>query len=323
VARAGHTTREFDEIERMCVDTVRSTAALRYLAHYTGNVFNLGADTLDEPLRSSDLPPGMSLRDELCRVGRSLCFALARQDGALREARTGALIRMVLQATAGAAFCNVVVPDETLVGFALDGSDSAVSGQRLADMAMAGLVTRIRERVGLTTNNPGGWSSAEPVTGTERAAEAVTLNAHATRFTGMSDESRAVLSTCSEALDPASVHAIAYCRAGEIVFMVDCFDNDALLPFFTQITADGRRKFYLAHAREIGALAVTFGRTVHTALGGPIVRMVLDVEQGAIYYYRLRVGDYLVGVTIDQTRVSQTDDQMAHLTQTVLKMITN
>jgi hypothetical protein len=39
----------------------------------------------------------------------------------------------------------------------------------------------------------------------------------------------------------------------------------------------------------------------------------LDVELGAIFYYRLRVGDYLIGVTLDQEQVRAADEEMAKL----------
>jgi hypothetical protein len=143
-----------------------------------------------------------------------------------------------------------------------------------------------------------------------------------TEVAGIGDESSAVLLACQEALKRATLHLVSRCTDGEIVFMADCFDDESLQPFFTQINADIRRKFYLAHAREIGSVATTLGRTMHTALGGGLVlRMVLDVEQGSIFYYRLRPGDYLVGVTVDPAKVSRADDEMARLTDTVTGLL--
>jgi hypothetical protein len=41
--------------------------------------------------------------------------------------------------------------------------------------------------------------------------------------------------------------------------------------------------------------------------------LVLDVEQGAVIYYRLGVGDYLIGVTLNQERVGAADGKLASL----------
>jgi hypothetical protein len=40
---------------------------------------------------------------------------------------------------------------------------------------------------------------------------------------------------------------------------------------------------------------------------------VLDVEQGAIYYYRIRPAEYLVGVTIIQRKVAEADRKIAEI----------
>ncbi len=44
---------------------------------------------------------------------------------------------------------------------------------------------------------------------------------------------------------------------------------------------------------------------------------VLDVEAGALYYLRVRDGEYVVGVTLDQARVANADQQLAQLADTL------
>jgi len=36
-------------------------------------------------------------------------------------------------------------------------------------------------------------------------------------------------------------------------------------------------------------------------------------NRGALYYYRVKFGEYLVGVTLDQSRVSHADEKLAQL----------
>jgi hypothetical protein len=79
------------------------------------------------------------------------------------------------------------------------------------------------------------------------------------------------------------------------------------------MTVDARRKFYNDFAMELSNVVSTLGRLTRSSVGGRLFRLVLDVEQGAIFYYRLRVNDYLVGVTLDQDQVHVADDKMALL----------
>jgi hypothetical protein len=326
VERAEHVGAEFAALENVCGRAIQSTAMLGYLAHYTRNVFNFGVDTLAEPLGEPDRLPATTGRDELRRAGRSLSFALRRLNNELLAARTGAVLRMLLHTTRGAAICDAVTSAESTVGFVLDltpGSSPEPAGeaadQRSADRVLAELVADLRQ---LCQPSQTGKTTAYGMTSPVVTREATALQMRSTPFTGLTDESREILTACREAIRPAALHLVARCNDGEIVFMVDCFDDEALRPYFTQLDADARRKFYLGHAREIGLMATALGRTVHTALGGGmVVRMVLDVEQGAIYYNRLRPGDYLIGVTVDPAGVANSDEEMARLTNTVGRLL--
>jgi hypothetical protein len=314
---AAHVGAEFAET----IDSIRAVmhgdVGMSYLAHYSSGVFDYGIDLLGDPPIHAEALPGSSRREELQRLGRSLHFTMSDLDRTLQEARTGGLIRTVLHAQRGAAFCCSVVPREDVVGILLDeagpleGHSSPLPAATVtdADRAVSRLASDLRRRIRLPSTNPGGWETADQVAVT--AGDGPVMSPFVAEF----DDVYAgdLLAACRQAVRPADLHLVAYCRTGQLVFTADCLDDRALAPFFTQITVGARRRFYQRISRDVCTLVSRFGKAASSVLGGRLLRMVLDVEQGAIYYYRVHAGDYLVGVTIDQDRVSVADDKMSQL----------
>lgn len=316
---ADHLGPEFAESRQACRDTMVKSTALRYLAHYSSAVFDFGLDALGDPPPAPDALPGTTRRDELKRLGRQLGSTVTNLDRTLQEVRTGRLIRTVLHTGEGAVFCDSVVPSENVVGLVLDRSATehpevplaSAPDVRAADQAVAGLASALRAQVRLPSLNPGGWEAAalvEPLPSIGAEPEPFV-----TVLAGPGEETDLLVSACVRAARPEDLHVVAYCSQGELPVMVDHLDHPSLSPFFTQIAVETRRRFYQGFSRELGALAHRLNRTTSTALGGVLVRLVLDVEMGSIFFYRLGPGDYLVGVTIDQDRVSDADDRMAAL----------
>jgi hypothetical protein len=291
---------------------------LAYLAHYSSGAFDFSIDVLGDLPRSADTLPGNTRRDELQRLGRALSSAMTSLDRTLQEVRTGALIRTVLDTKEGAAFCNSVVPREYLVGLVLD-REPRVPGElltraadiRATDKAMAQLVDQLRRRVKLPSGNPGGWKSADEVETLPpiepSGGPVVSV------FAGMGKTADRVAQACKLAIRPDDLHFVAYCADHEIVFAADYLGDRSLAPYFTLITVATRRKYYLEFSRELCSHVTKLSRATSGVLGGLLLRCVLDVEQGAIYYYRIKPGAYLIGVTIDQSRVSIADDRMSRL----------
>lgn len=314
--RADHVGTEFDSTIAACRDAILGHAELRHIAHYGDGVFDFSVDWLDRPARYPR--PSSPHRHDLQRLGRALSFTLDRMDRALQEARTGGTLRMVLHTRNGAAFTNTVVPRKNLVGLMLDQPAMPEDGDILphtqpilaADRAMSTLSTELRKLIRLRSTNPGGWETAEdaPKDTGEPVAEPFTCTP-----AEPGEHDAAVIEACRRAVRPDDLHFVAYCANGEVVFIADQLDDASLGPFFTVVTIATRRKFYQEFSRELGTLVVELGRTVRGVLGGPLNRLVLDVEQGAVYYYRLRPGTYLVGVTLDQNRVHPADERIAEL----------
>ncbi|MEU4442945.1 hypothetical protein AB0K14_27700 [Actinosynnema sp. NPDC050801] len=305
--QAEHVGPEFDLARQACRETITDSPALHYLAHYSSGVFDFGVDALGDPAPAPDALPGGTRREELKRLGRHLTFQVATVDRTLQEVRTGRVIRAVLHTEEGALFCDSVVPTEHVVGLVLDHAGAGpLFGHPAvdeADRAVAGLATRLRAQLSLGSLNPGGWESAVDVV---PVATEEDVRPHVTAGDGP-------LTACLAAVRPEDLHLVAHVVDGEVRAMVDCLADPSLAPFFKQITVDARRRFYHGFVQELGALTTKLNRAVKPVVGGLMERFVLDVEMGAIYYYRLRAGEYLVGVTIDQARVRAADDRMSAL----------
>lgn len=316
---AAHVGEEFAGTIASLRSTLRETAGLGYLAHYSRGVFDFGIDRLGDSPSPKAVPPGRTRRDQLRRLGRALSITVSSLDRILQEARTGGLIRIVLQTEQGAGFCNLVVPTEFVVGSVVDQEGPGEPGGplpqfahvRAADIAMAELATRLRRRISLGSADPGGWESVGvgPVLPTTRSSG----DPFVTVPTELDEQTGRLMVECKRAVRAADLQLVAYCTHGRLLFVADQLGDRSLDPFFTQISVGARRRFYLDFSSHLWELAGKLNRAVTGVLGDLLLRMVLDVEQGAIYYYRLSGDDYLVGVTIDQSRVSGTDDRMSRL----------
>ncbi|GAA4843374.1 hypothetical protein [Saccharopolyspora rosea] len=287
--RAPHAGADYGEVVELCRRVVLGGRGPRYLAHYTDGVFDFAVnDVADGP-------------DPYGRVGHHVVNEVGALDAALEEVRTGRLIRVVLRTDAGAVLCCSVVPREHLVGFVPD-----VAAVWSADVELAKLVTQLRARVSLGSQNPGGWLSAKPedLGGPPAPSEV--------------DEERTVPGgdpeqLCRAALSPADLHYAALWGGGEPVVAEDVFDDPAVGRFFTQLDPGARRRFYAELGSRLPTVVGQFGRIVGPVLAPRVRQLTLDVEQGAVYYYRLRPGEYLVGVTLDQNAVALAERRMTDL----------
>jgi hypothetical protein len=308
--RAPHLDAKFESTVFQCRDAIRGHREIQHLAHYGDGVFDFSVDWLDQHATAHPH------RHDLQRLGRALSFTLDRMDRTLQEVRTGAMIRMVLQTRNGVAITNAVVTRKNLVGLVLDQPTPSGTGERptaqvaTADRAISALATELRKLIQLRSTNPGGWEddTAEPIEAEEEVGAPFVSTP-----TTPDQRDAAVIEACRRAVRPRDLHLVAYCADNEVVFTADHLDSPVLGPFFTVLNVATRRKFYQEFSRELSALVVELGRTVRGVLGGPLQRLVLDVEQGAVYYYRLRPCTYLVGVTLHQNRVSQADARLAEL----------
>jgi hypothetical protein len=228
----------------------------------------------------------------------------------LQPARTGALIRLVLETPRGALLVYALPSRTHLIGFSLRGPehtvDAAANGSapetQQADRALAAAADQARSASALSSQNPGGWrsgASAEPpaAIGTEPVV------------TGIVDER--VLPLCRDSVDQ-NLQYVLYLGAGEHVFALDHFDGLApLLPGDT--SAALLRRVYRGLEEYLDSDLRDLRRLVYPVLGRAARTIVLDVENGAVMVRWLSGGRRAVGVTVAQDAVRTAESRFAEL----------
>ncbi|MEU3454746.1 hypothetical protein ABZ671_14245 [Micromonospora sp. NPDC006766] len=295
----------------LCRGLMLRGCGVYHVAHYTAGVLDFALDLLAH----ETAPPAVDdadlrqRRDLHRRAGAHLVYRATELNRRLWELQSGALIRMVVQTRAGLVFCNSVVGSEHVVGFgaapqsAGDLADPALVSE--IDRAAAELATDLRRLVRQRSQNPGGWLTAQDGQHPpDPRTSADTVPSQVSGSTGPSDPLAAVLR-------PAGLHYLSHHRAGEQVAGVDILERPELGPFFNRgVTVADRRTRYRRLAGDLALLALQVSRDLRRTVVGDVARLVLDVEMGAVYYYRLSPDDYLFGVTLDQDAVSQADSSM-------------
>jgi hypothetical protein len=317
VQRARHIGGEFEAMIELAAGVVTASPHLHRIAHYTSGVFDFSVDVLDDvqPHLVEPAEPVASRRGNYLRAGQHLTFIAGHEDTALEELRSGRLIRTVLHSDHGAIYCSPVRPAEYVTGLTLDRTREEIDA---ADRTLAHLVTTIRGQIGLGSQNPGGWQTSRPVQIPDsRAVESGLTSGprDGGQLVFRGEESHYVVNLFRTAVSPVDLHYVAYFQDGNFVSSADCLGDPSIRHLFTQITPDARRRSYGGIGRRFKVLARQFGHLMRTGVNGRLVRAVLDVEQGAIYYYRISGEAYLVGVTISQPAVSMADDQMKKLAE--------
>lgn len=310
VARhASHVDAKFDAARARCCRALIQSPELHYLGHYTEGAYDFSYDRLDG---TSGQPDRMDYE----RIGVQITNAARGFDRMLQEVRTGALIRTVVHGWRGLVICDSARLNEHVVGFshaptALPTEGAALPllpGARNVDEAIARLVTDLRKQVSLGSQNHGSWISAKP-----DDAEFPPVDAPAVRPHVEGTANQRVASLFLDRVDPADLQLVAHCRSGQMEFSVDQLDHPQLGPYFQEISVTERRLFYQNVCRQLPMIVRKLGRISVSATGGKVERLVLDVEQGAIYYYRIRPDEYLVGVTLVQPQVAEADCKIAEI----------
>jgi len=124
-----------------------------------------------------------------------------------------------------------------------------------------------------------------------------------------------LVEACRARLSPDDLHYVAFYAGHECVFRVDIFDDPALGTFHGLVEASARRAAYDAQGPAVEEALESFNRTYRDLDVGILIRLVLDVERGAVYYFTIDrdTGRYLLAVTLDQEQVHHTDTKVARL----------
>ncbi|OLT30378.1 hypothetical protein BJF83_08805 [Nocardiopsis sp. CNR-923] len=306
VSRAPHANGpKYDPLVDKCQDGV-GDGGIHHLSYFdhgllsfsvTSALFGLGLAADQDDVRS-----------QVDRMGRRLAFVHTRVDYSLASVRSGRLIRMVLLLPPVAVLYYLVRPGEYLVAAVVGTGPEEVDA---ADRNTAALVGRLRSIMGLGSQNPGGFSTMLPSWKEHEGSDPPLVTQGSTEGRGTEHEA------CTFAVAADDLHYVACFEDSRFTFSVDLLDHPALAVFFRDITVDERRSRY----QDIGNLLHRVVRMINgSALaqwGGPLGEMVVDVEEGAVYYFGLCDGSYLVGVTLDQNRVDTTEQVLRQLASTL------
>jgi hypothetical protein len=119
---------------------------------------------------------------------------------------------------------------------------------------------------------------------------------------------------CWRALSPDQLHYVAYYEGTTQVFHLDVFDQ---LENFAPIesTHAERRETYNEQGPQIIDLLAELNTKFNRLETGPLIRLVFDVEQGAIYYHMVTSSPalHVIGVTLDQAQIHTADEQIEKL----------
>ena len=133
------------------------------------------------------------------------------------------------------------------------------------------------------------------------------------RFRDFGAGTNRLVDICRPEVHPADLHFVAYYVEGACRFHLDVLEDSAVDRFFDQATPDGRREHYLQQARYLYRLMNGLNDSFREIDAGILLRVVLDVERGALYYYWIDEKRFIIGVTLDQEMVDQADRKMVRL----------
>jgi len=131
----------------------------------------------------------------------------------------------------------------------------------------------------------------------------------------VSDEE--VVALCRAQVHPDDVHFIGYYVNGSCRFHVDVLDNPQLNRYFRGTNREQRRSAYERAGRQLHWIISRLSIYVKQLDGGILIRTVLDVEEGALYYYWIEKNVQLVGVAIDQPKVLDADEKLRRLANSI------
>lgn len=111
------------------------------------------------------------------------------------------------------------------------------------------------------------------------------------------------------------LHYVAYYVNGQCVVTLDLLDHPALARFHDVVEPYQRREEYKRHGTTIPQALRRLNEDFRPLNSGDLIRLVLDVERGAIYYHTVTsdTSRYLISVTLNQYKVYVTDIKVSHL----------
>lgn len=302
-------------ITALCEETVARTAAIRSLSHYSNGILDFAVLRADRaPLAGLTGSSGDDAQDESLPGSRLL---LCAQDlgTALRPLSTGELMRTVLANGRSGLWGGRARPDEFLAAVT-----DVPDGVPAMDEAMNRLVTRIRTEVHhLSDELPGG----DPYAGLSAGTTVQDVALHVDLGTAAASDpahEQLLRDLWRTHVNTTDLHYAGYYRDWALVCVGDAFDSQELGPRFLSVSVHTRRTAYRDLPRILRGHLVRLTDALGLIAPSPddgasVDRLVLDVQEGAVYIRWISPGVFVLGVTLDQQQVRTAELRLAVLAQ--------
>jgi len=317
-------TRQMTQIAEQLSSLLRHDG-LEHLVLYDGDITKIALEAGASGSASALSPESTDHQ----QAGRQIYYLLEELQPDFAALRTGALIRTVVRVPSGAVLYYLVEP-----GFHLYGATSALHRLAELDARMADCANSLRMPTHYSPLNYGSWFNDEPwATAPEPAAPGADTTEGDVSDESSGDGADQLLPTAGyvhsrrpeatappvaettlvERLKVQGLHYVAYHESPGTAWACDIFDHPGLSRFFRARTPDQRRDRYRRMSRLLPGVTERMNLSLRAVLHGELAQLVLDVEQGAVYFHPLANGRFLIGVTLDQRRVTVADHTMAEL----------
>jgi hypothetical protein len=259
------------------------------------------------------------INNEKFNVGRALVFVGILGGCAL--ALLSAKLRQMSLRLAMAVFLIAAGVATVAFGFLLAVQPALIQDDTVADVVgivtlsiglfilCAGLLLLYDQRSATTIADDLASAAAEQSTVEGDGSSHVVLR----RFdTYRAEACDGIVDLCRARLHVDDLHYVAYYVKKQPVFRLDVLNDPALARFHGLVGPEERRAGYEKHTRVIDRLMTKLNADFRTMDTGALVRLVLDVERGALYYLVVHSESdrFVVGVTLDQDMIHETDRKL-------------
>lgn len=275
-------------LENTVREVFEGAAGLAHTANFIDGMFQFAVE-------DADLTP--EDRKLHAQVSGSLGPTFAKIDSWTSPLDSGRLIRLVLSCAGGGVYYISLRPGETQFGVARDGA--AVEP---GDRQMAQISDRLRGHFSLGPENLGGYSTSAPALPDVPEPAPVLFEAPGA-------DAR-LLEISRRRVSPLDLHYVSGHRGGDHLFSTDVLPAGSLEKFFRRVSVAEHRKRYEEIFLASRQLVRSLSYRLRPVLRGRLTRLVMDVEQGALYYRCLPDDLVLFGVTLEQKNVWDADRRL-------------
>ncbi|MGC4952314.1 hypothetical protein ACLQ2P_03730 [Actinomadura citrea] len=275
-------------LENTVKEVFEGAAGLLHTANFIDGMFRFAVE-------DTDLSP--EDRKLHAQIGGRLGPTFAKIDSWTASLDCGRLIRLVLSCAAGGVYYISLRPGETQFGVAREGA-----AVERGDRQMAQISDQVRELYSLGPENLGGYSTYAPVLPDVPEPAPVLFEAP--------DADARLVELSRRRVSPLDLHYVSGHRGGDHLFSTDVLTDDSLGTYFRKVSVAEHRKRYEEIFLASRQLVRSLSYRLRPALRGRLSRLVMDVEQGALYYRCLPDDLALFGVTLRQKNVWDADRRL-------------